>query len=60
MIEKAGSESVNVFSPEGSGYKMCDFERGFCDLIQSSETLSNWTRRTKVRGLNRDHSNTSG
>ncbi|XP_031706231.1 MAM and LDL-receptor class A domain-containing protein 1 isoform X1 [Anarrhichthys ocellatus] len=40
-----------------SRYKRCDFEEGFCDLIQSSETLSAWTRTTEVPGLKQDHTN---
>uniref|UniRef100_A0A8C4F4A5 MAM domain-containing protein n=1 Tax=Dicentrarchus labrax TaxID=13489 RepID=A0A8C4F4A5_DICLA len=44
-----------------SRYKRCDFEEGFCDLIQSSESLSNWTRTTEIPGLKHDHANnTSG
>ncbi|KAL6097716.1 malrd1 [Pungitius sinensis] len=44
-------------SDEGdcSRYKRCDFEEGFCGLIQSSE----WNRTTEVPGLNRDHTNNS-
>ncbi|XP_026219478.1 MAM and LDL-receptor class A domain-containing protein 1 [Anabas testudineus] len=42
-----------------SGYQMCDFEEGFCDMIQNSETLSEWTRTTEVQGLNHDHANRS-
>uniref|UniRef100_A0A3Q3W1Y0 MAM domain-containing protein n=1 Tax=Mola mola TaxID=94237 RepID=A0A3Q3W1Y0_MOLML len=34
-----------------SRYKRCDFEEGFCDLIQSSETFSGWFRTTEVQGL---------
>uniref|UniRef100_A0A8C3AYV8 MAM and LDL receptor class A domain containing 1 n=1 Tax=Cyclopterus lumpus TaxID=8103 RepID=A0A8C3AYV8_CYCLU len=41
-----------------SRYKRCDFEEGFCDLNQSSETLSAWTRTTDVPGLKQDHTNT--
>ncbi|XP_029005062.1 MAM and LDL-receptor class A domain-containing protein 1 isoform X2 [Betta splendens] len=41
------------------GYDMCDFEEGFCDLTQHSETGSAWTRRTEARGLNRDHTGKS-
>ncbi|XP_060920427.1 MAM and LDL-receptor class A domain-containing protein 1 isoform X3 [Labrus mixtus] len=40
-----------------SGYKRCDFEEGFCDLIQSSEDGPGWTRITEVQGLNHDHTN---
>ncbi|KAM6908030.1 MAM and LDL-receptor class A domain-containing protein 1 isoform 1-T1 [Lycodopsis pacificus] len=36
-----------------SRYKRCDFEEGFCDLIQSSA----WTRTTEVPGLKQDHTN---
>lgn len=50
-----------VFSVEGSRFKRCDFEEGFCDLIQSSETHFGWTRTTEVLGLKHDHINsTSG
>ncbi|KAK2859573.1 hypothetical protein Q5P01_004193 [Channa striata] len=49
-----GSDEENC-----SGYKMCNFEEGLCDLTQSSETLSEWTRTTKVQGLNHDHNNAS-
>ncbi|XP_074478784.1 MAM and LDL-receptor class A domain-containing protein 1 isoform X2 [Sebastes fasciatus] len=43
-----------------SRYKRCNFEEGFCDLIQSSEMLSGWTRTTDVPGLKQDHTdNTS-
>ncbi|XP_068566038.1 MAM and LDL-receptor class A domain-containing protein 1 isoform X1 [Cebidichthys violaceus] len=40
-----------------SRYTRCDFEEGFCDLIQSSETVSGWTRTTEVPGLKQDHTN---
>ncbi|XP_041670221.1 MAM and LDL-receptor class A domain-containing protein 1 [Cheilinus undulatus] len=40
-----------------SGYKRCDFEEGFCDLTQSSEDGSGWTRATEVQGLKHDHNN---
>ncbi|XP_044033161.1 MAM and LDL-receptor class A domain-containing protein 1 isoform X1 [Siniperca chuatsi] len=40
-----------------SRYTRCDFEEGFCDLIQSSKTLSGWTRTTEVLGLKHDHTN---
>ncbi|XP_047424790.1 MAM and LDL-receptor class A domain-containing protein 1 isoform X2 [Mugil cephalus] len=40
-----------------STYHRCDFEESFCDLIQSSETLSTWTRSTEVAGLKHDHTN---
>ncbi|KAI4791475.1 hypothetical protein KUCAC02_033987 [Chaenocephalus aceratus] len=40
-----------------SGYKRCDFEDGFCDLMQSSE--SRWIRTTEAPGLKHDHTNTS-
>ncbi|XP_069015480.1 MAM and LDL-receptor class A domain-containing protein 1 [Embiotoca jacksoni] len=40
-----------------STYKTCDFEEGFCDLIRSSETLSEWTRTTEAAGLKHDHRN---
>ncbi|XP_032360131.1 MAM and LDL-receptor class A domain-containing protein 1 isoform X1 [Etheostoma spectabile] len=49
-------------SDEGdcSRYKRCDFEEGFCDLIQNSETLSGWTRTAEVPGLKQDQTrNTS-
>lgn len=50
-----------AFSVEGSRYKRCDFEEGFCDLIQNSDTLSGWFRTTEVPGLKHDHTNnTSG
>lgn len=39
---------------------MCNFEEGFCDLMQSKETLSEWTRTTEVQGLDHDHTNRSG
>ncbi|XP_022622767.1 MAM and LDL-receptor class A domain-containing protein 1 [Seriola dumerili] len=42
-----------------SKYKTCNFEEGFCDLIQSSETLSEWTRTTEVPGLKHDHTNST-
>ena len=47
-------------SLEGSTYKRCNFEKGFCDLTQSSETFSEWARTTEASGLKHDHSNTSG
>ncbi|XP_056155204.1 MAM and LDL-receptor class A domain-containing protein 1 [Lampris incognitus] len=40
-----------------SDYRRCDFEEGFCDLIQGSEPLSGWTRRTTAPGLEHDHAN---
>ncbi|XP_056290660.1 MAM and LDL-receptor class A domain-containing protein 1 [Pseudoliparis swirei] len=40
-----------------SRYKRCDFEEGFCDLIQSSEML--WTRTTDAPGLKQDHTNST-
>ncbi|XP_060950156.1 MAM and LDL-receptor class A domain-containing protein 1 [Limanda limanda] len=49
-----GSDEENC-----STYKRCDFENGFCDLNQSSETFSEWTRTTEASGLERDHSNAS-
>ncbi|XP_071341063.1 MAM and LDL-receptor class A domain-containing protein 1 isoform X4 [Trachinotus anak] len=42
-----------------SRYKRCNFEEGFCDLTQSSETLSDWTRTTEVLGLKHDHTNST-
>ncbi|XP_075308407.1 MAM and LDL-receptor class A domain-containing protein 1 [Odontesthes bonariensis] len=42
-----------------STYTRCDFEEGFCDLIQSSDTHSEWTRTTEAAGLKQDHRNTS-
>ncbi|XP_040921930.1 MAM and LDL-receptor class A domain-containing protein 1 [Toxotes jaculatrix] len=47
-----GSDEENCFR-----YKRCNFEGGFCDLIQSSETVSEWTRTTEVPGLKHDHTN---
>ncbi|TNN57956.1 MAM and LDL-receptor class A domain-containing protein 1 [Liparis tanakae] len=41
----------------GSRYTRCDFEEGFCDLVQSSEML--WTRTTDVPGLKQDHTNST-
>lgn len=43
------------FSPEGSQYKRCDFEEGFCDMTQSPETTSGWFRTNQVPGLQHDH-----
>ncbi|XP_076017204.1 MAM and LDL-receptor class A domain-containing protein 1 [Genypterus blacodes] len=40
-----------------SSYTRCDFEEGFCELIQSSETNAEWTRTTEVPGLQHDHAN---
>ncbi|XP_074549659.1 MAM and LDL-receptor class A domain-containing protein 1 isoform X2 [Halichoeres trimaculatus] len=40
-----------------SGYKRCDFEEGFCDLVQSSEDGPGWIRATEVQGLKHDHNN---
>ncbi|XP_044196224.1 MAM and LDL-receptor class A domain-containing protein 1 isoform X2 [Thunnus albacares] len=40
-----------------SRYKRCDFEEGFCDLTQSSQSLSQWIRTTEVSGLKHDHVN---
>ncbi|XP_040023689.2 MAM and LDL-receptor class A domain-containing protein 1 [Gasterosteus aculeatus] len=42
-----------------SRYERCDFEEGFCGLIESSETPFGWNRTTAVPGLNRDHGNVS-
>ncbi|XP_061569314.1 MAM and LDL-receptor class A domain-containing protein 1 isoform X2 [Cololabis saira] len=50
-----GSDEENC-----STYKRCDFQDGFCDLIQSLETVSDWTRTTEAGGLKRDHTNKSG
>ncbi|XP_041824757.1 MAM and LDL-receptor class A domain-containing protein 1 [Melanotaenia boesemani] len=47
-------------SVAGSANTRCDFEEGFCDLIQNSETLSEWTRVTEAAGLKQDHANSSG
>ncbi|KAG7224987.1 hypothetical protein INR49_014904, partial [Caranx melampygus] len=47
-----GSDEENC-----SRYKRCNFEEGFCDLTQSSETLSKWRRTSEVPGLKHDHSN---
>lgn len=61
IVKRNKKHKWKVFSVEGSRYKRCDFEEGFCDLIQSSETLSGWFRTTEVPGLKHDHaSNTSG
>ncbi|XP_028288906.1 MAM and LDL-receptor class A domain-containing protein 1 isoform X2 [Parambassis ranga] len=50
-----GSDEKNCLT-----YRRCDFEEGFCDLTQSSETLSEWTRTTEAAGIKHDHrSNTS-
>ncbi|XP_024910376.1 MAM and LDL-receptor class A domain-containing protein 1 isoform X3 [Cynoglossus semilaevis] len=38
-------------------YKICTFEEGFCDLIQSSQTSSVWIRTTEVPGLNHGQTN---
>nr|XP_054607469.1 MAM and LDL-receptor class A domain-containing protein 1 isoform X2 [Nothobranchius furzeri] len=43
-----------------SAHTRCDFEHGFCDLTQSSETLSDWIRTTEAAGLKHDHTNSSG
>ncbi|CAN9506358.1 unnamed protein product [Ophioblennius macclurei] len=40
-----------------STYKRCDFEEGFCDLVQSSVEVSGWSRTTEVPGLKHDHRN---
>ncbi|KAM7390330.1 hypothetical protein PAMA_008482 [Pampus argenteus] len=40
-----------------SRYKRCDFEEGFCDLIQSSQSSAEWIRTTEVPGLKHDHAN---
>ncbi|XP_067342984.1 MAM and LDL-receptor class A domain-containing protein 1 isoform X2 [Channa argus] len=45
-----GSDEENC-----SEYKMCSFEEGLCNLTQSSETFSEWSRTIEVRGLNHDH-----
>ncbi|KAG7464339.1 MAM and LDL-receptor class A domain-containing 1 [Solea senegalensis] len=39
------------------GYKRCNFEVGFCEFTQSSETFSEWTRTNEVPGLDHDHTN---
>ncbi|XP_061877595.1 MAM and LDL-receptor class A domain-containing protein 1 [Entelurus aequoreus] len=39
-----------------SDYKRCDFEEGLCDLIQSSEPFSKWSRSRKVSAITGDHS----
>lgn len=51
-----------VFSVKGSRYQRCDFEKGLCDLIQSSDSaLSGWFRTAEVPGLKHGHTNsTSG
>ncbi|XP_029935423.1 MAM and LDL-receptor class A domain-containing protein 1 [Myripristis murdjan] len=40
-----------------SRFKRCDFEEGLCDLTQSPETQSEWTRACAVPGLQHDHAN---
>ncbi|XP_014185803.1 MAM and LDL-receptor class A domain-containing protein 1 [Haplochromis burtoni] len=40
-----------------SMYERCDFDEGFCDLIQSSEMRAQWSRTTEVAGLKHDHTN---
>ncbi|XP_070842581.1 MAM and LDL-receptor class A domain-containing protein 1 [Chaetodon trifascialis] len=45
-----GSDEENC-----SGYKRCDFEEGFCDLVQSSE--ARWIRTTEAPGLKHVHTN---
>ncbi|XP_041817770.1 MAM and LDL-receptor class A domain-containing protein 1 [Chelmon rostratus] len=47
-----GSDEENC-----SGYKRCDFEEGFCDLIQSSEEVSGWIRAAEAPGLKHVHTN---
>ncbi|KAM4543911.1 MAM and LDL-receptor class A domain-containing protein 1 [Fundulus diaphanus] len=49
-----GSDEENC-----STYTRCDFEDGFCDLIQSSETLFGWTRTAEAPGLKQGRGNTS-
>lgn len=51
-----------MFSVKGSRYQRCDFEKGLCDLIQSSDSaLSGWFRTAGVPGLKHGHNNnTSG
>ncbi|XP_037549869.1 MAM and LDL-receptor class A domain-containing protein 1 [Nematolebias whitei] len=49
-----GSDEENC-----SAYMRCDFEDGFCNLTQSSDTLSEWVRATEAAGLRHDHTNTS-
>ncbi|CAG5896220.1 unnamed protein product [Menidia menidia] len=49
-----GSDEKNC-----SAYTRCDFEDGFCDLIQTSEPPSGWTRTTQAAGLQQDHRNAS-
>lgn len=50
------------FSVEGTKYHRCDFENGFCDLIQmSNSVLSRWIRTVNAPGLQHGHKgNTSG
>ncbi|XP_054622204.1 MAM and LDL-receptor class A domain-containing protein 1 isoform X4 [Dunckerocampus dactyliophorus] len=40
-----------------SDYKSCDFEEGFCDLIQRSEPFSKWNRTREVPAIASDHRN---
>ncbi|KAM3593244.1 uncharacterized protein V6R79_008413 [Siganus canaliculatus] len=47
-----GSDEQNC-----SGYKRCDYEEGYCAVIQSLETASLWKRTTEVQGLKHDHNN---
>lgn len=51
-----------IFFVEGTKLKKCDFEEGFCDLIQISDPLlSRWMRTISAPGLEHDHrGNTSG
>ncbi|CAL8292300.1 unnamed protein product [Lota lota] len=38
-------------------YQRCDFQDGFCDLVQSSETVPGWTRRPGGPTIKHDHTN---
>ncbi|XP_038153930.1 MAM and LDL-receptor class A domain-containing protein 1 isoform X2 [Cyprinodon tularosa] len=49
-----GSDEENC-----STYTRCDFEDGFCDLIQSPETPFRWNRTNEASALKQDHRNTS-
>ncbi|XP_034026413.1 MAM and LDL-receptor class A domain-containing protein 1 [Thalassophryne amazonica] len=40
-----------------SRYQRCNFEEGFCDLIESSNMISGWTRTSKAPGLVHEHTN---
>ncbi|CAL8399617.1 unnamed protein product [Arctogadus glacialis] len=38
-------------------YGRCDFQEGYCDLVQSPEAVPGWTRRPGGPGIKRDHTN---